>query len=130
MGPAQRVLVAGGLGGGQHGLANVPEISPVSLAAQDIGLAGEQLPGMGDQARRGGLDGGLEQDLVLGLDQSSSSASSASISGTTPGAGAAGVNGRWDKIQDGHGVQVVVQAAARRRPDPGLANCLPGLLAA
>jgi hypothetical protein len=30
-------------------------------------IDGEELPGMSDEARRGGMGGGMEQDLVLGL---------------------------------------------------------------
>jgi hypothetical protein len=54
VGPAQPDLVPGGLGGGQHDQADIPDIGPVPPVAQDPGLAGEELPGAGDQARRGG----------------------------------------------------------------------------
>ena len=66
VGPAQRDLVPGGLGGGQHGLADGRDIGPVSFAAHPPGLVIEDLPGAGDEARCGGLGDGLEHDLVLG----------------------------------------------------------------
>ena len=66
VGPAQRRLVLGGFGGVQHGLADGPDVGPVPLAAHQQGLAVEDLPGVGDEARRGGLGDGLEHDLVLG----------------------------------------------------------------
>ena len=67
VGPTQRDLVPGGLGGSQQGLADGPEISPGAQAAQEVGLAEEELPGAGEEARRGGLGDGLEHDVVLGL---------------------------------------------------------------
>ena len=62
VGPPERDLVVGGLGGGQHGLAGGQDIGPVPLAAQEEGQDGEELPGAGEQARRGGLGHGREQD--------------------------------------------------------------------
>ena len=67
VGPAQRDLVPGGLGGGQHHLGNGQAIGPVPLAAQGPGLTEEHLPGAGDEARRGGLGDGLELNLLVGL---------------------------------------------------------------
>jgi hypothetical protein len=127
VGPAQRDLVASGLGGGHHGLASRPEVGPVPLIGQEPRLTGEQLPGMGDKARRGGLGGGLEQDLGLGLNPVLQLCLAGQPLGQRARYGRCGRDRPRDVGRD-DGVQVVVQAALDRRPDRGLAEGPPGVL--